>query len=186
MATPEKVSLVDEIKAEYASSARAGGGVVFAEYHGVSVESLKTLRKTLREKSVKLKVFKNTLLKRALSDAGVAVDSGLADVLKGPTIVAFTPDEVSAPKIMKKFADGIDKDSPARLVMKGAVIGGKIVSSKEVAALAVLPSREEVFATLLALMNTPAISLLRLMKEPAARTARLVKAVSDKATAQNQ
>lgn len=177
MPNQEKVKVIEEIKAMYTDNAGKGGGVIIANYFGLRVQELFQLRNQLREHSIKLQVLKNTLVRRALNDSGI---SGVDEMLKGPTIIAFTPDEVSAPKIMTKFAKGLDPAKIGRLEIKGGVLGGEVVSQAKVAELATLPSREEVFASLLALINAPATSLLRLIQEPGARAARLLKAISEK------
>ncbi|MBL4888960.1 MAG: 50S ribosomal protein L10 [Candidatus Lindowbacteria bacterium] len=177
MATPEKIAEVDSAKAAYAQHFESGGGVVFADYFEMTVEEMTELRSRLRKEDGRLKVLKNTLLKRAMVESGI---EGPDEFYKGPTVVAFSPDEVTAPKIVAKFAKELDKIKEGKLTIKGAVIGGKIVTSDEVKVLAALPSRDEVMATLLALINTPATNLLRLMNEPATQTARLLKAVAEK------
>lgn len=176
---PEKIETVAAIKKTYADTAGQGGALVFAEYAGLKVEDLFKLRKSLREKSVRLQVLKNTLLRRALEESGV---QGAKDYLKGPIAVAFSPDEVSAPKIMTQFAKEMAdlKIDSRKLVIKGGVVDGKTITAKEVAVLATLPSREEVLSKLLALINAPAVQLLRLIKEPGARVARVVNALSEK------
>jgi len=178
MATAQKVKVVEELKEAYAERAKSGGGLIFADYRGLTVAELTKLRRALRAKSGSLKVLKNTLVNRALEELGVKDATSL---LKGPTVVAFTPDEVSAPKVMASFAKEVESDKTGKFVIKGGVIGGQVISAKDVAVLAALPSREEVYAKLLALINAPATSLLRLIQEPAARTARVVNAVAAKA-----
>lgn len=178
MVKPVKIDTVESIKADYTAAARSGGALVFAEYKGLRVADMFKLRRSLKEKAVKLRVLKNTLVRRALMESGVA---GADHLLKGPIAVAFSPDEVSAPKVMAAFAREIDALKQARkLVIKGGVLNGKAISEQEVAVLATLPSRDEVMARLLATINAPATQLLRLIQEPAARMARLVKAAAQK------
>ncbi len=178
MVKPAKVETVKGIRADYESVAKSGGMLVFAQFDGVTVAQMSKLRRNLGAKSVKLRVLKNTLLRKALEESGV---TGAESYLKGTTAVAFSPDEVSAPKVLAAFAKEIEALKKAsKLVIKGGVLEGKAVTAKEVAVLATLPSREEVMATLLALINTPAVNLLRLIKEPACRAARVIKAAGEK------
>jgi large subunit ribosomal protein L10 len=178
MVKPVKVESVKSIRSDYDAVAETGGSVVFASFTGLEVEQLFKLRRSLREKSVRLRVLKNTLVRRALEESGV---TGVAPYLKGPTVVAFSPDEVSAPKVMAKFAKEVeDLKKAGKFEIKGGVLAGKPISSKEVQVLASLPSREEVMAQLLAVINAPASNLLRLISEPGNRVARLMKAVSEK------
>lgn len=178
MVKPEKVQSVTNIKEAYANSVGKGGSIVFAETRGLRVEDMFRLRRSLREKAVSLKVLKNTLVKRALKENGVV---GIDEFLKGPIAVAFSPDEVSASKVLSKFAKEMDDLKLNRkLIIKGGVMDGKAISAKDVAVLATLPSREEVFAKLLATIQAPASTLLRLIQEPASRVVRVIKASSEK------
>jgi large subunit ribosomal protein L10 len=182
MVKPEKIESIKSIRSDYEAVAGTGGSVIFAAFTGLEVEQIFKLRKSLREKSVRLRVLKNTLVRRALEESGV---SGIAPYLKGPTVVAFSPDEVSASKVMSKFAKEIsDAKKSGKFEIKGGVLGGKPITSKEVEVLAALPSREEVMAMLLALINAPATNLLRLISEPGNRVARVLKAASEKPGAQ--
>lgn len=176
MIKTEKVESIATIKKAYEKNAK-GGAVIFAEYQGLRVEDMFKLRRSGREKAVQLNVFKNTLVRRALSESGV---NGLESFLTGPIVTAFSPDEVSAPKVLAKFAKELDDlKLNRRLIIRGGVLDGKAISAKDVANLATLPSREEVFAKLLAMINAPATSLLRLIQEPAARTVRVIQASTE-------
>lgn len=178
MVKPEKIETVQSIKDDYAATVGRGGVLVFTQNNGLTVEQMFKLRRSLREKSAKLRVLKNTLVRRALSESGV---TGAADYLKGPTAIAFSPDEVSAPKIIAAFLKELDvlkkKD---KLVLKGGIVNGKVVSAREIETLAALPGREEIMGKLLALISTPAVNLLRLIQEPAARVARIIQAAKEK------
>lgn len=168
----EKEEVVRGIRREYSEKAATGGGVVFGDYRGLTVAEMTELRNRLREKAVKIRVLKNTLVRRALAEEGI---EGLDELTAGPTIVAFSPDEVSAAKAMVEFAKGGAKGSAtAAFRLKGGVIGGEVLSEKEINELALLPGREEVFAKLLALLQAPAVHLLRLINEPAGRMVRLI------------
>jgi large subunit ribosomal protein L10 len=178
MVKPIKVETVESIKRDYQASAATGGSVVFAQFEGMKVEEMFKLRRSLREKAVKLRVLKNTLVRIALQESGV---SGAEEFLKGPIAVAFSPDEISAPKVLAGFAKQMeDQKKTGRLLLKGGVLNGRALSSGEVAHLATLPGREEVMAKLLALINAPAINLLRLIKEPSASLLRVTKAASER------
>ena len=151
---PEKIETVAAIKQTYASTAAKGGSLVFAEYSGLKVEDLFKLRKSLREKSVRLQVLKNTLVRRALEESGV---TGASDYLKGPIAVAFSPDEVSASKVMTQFAKEMDdlKIQSRKLVIKGGAYAGKVLDANGVKALAAIPSREVLIAQVAGLLKSP-------------------------------
>lgn len=181
MATQVKIATVTAVKKEYEARLGGGGGMIFADYCRLTVAEMTKLRRALRKERGSIKVLKNTLVRRALSElGGTELGAQVTPLLKGPTVVAYTPDEVTAPKVMVAFCKEIEADKNRKLVIKGGVLGGKLVSAAEIAQLAALPSREEVYAKLLALMNTPAQCLLRLMSEPGARAARLMKAISER------
>lgn len=177
MPTQEKADVISGIKEQYARHSESGGGVIFADFFGLKVSQFESLRSELRQNEGAMKVYKNTLVLRAMKESGI---DSLDDVLKGQTVVAFSPDETAAPKTLSKFAKGLDPATKAELRIKGGVIGGKFISSDEVENLASLPSREEVLATLLALIQAPATQLLRLINEPGSRVARIIKASSEK------
>jgi len=179
MVKPAKIENVKSILEDYDFVARLRGMVVFAEFAGISVEQMAKLRRNLRTKDVKFRVLKNTLILKALKESGV---EGADSFLKGPTAVAFSPDEISGAKILYAFAKEIErlKKDSAKLIIKGGVLEGKTVSKEEVEQFAMLPSREEVFSKLLATINAPLVNLLRLIKEPAARLARVINAAEEK------
>jgi large subunit ribosomal protein L10 len=150
---PEKVATVDEVKAKVDSTATA----VVTEYRGLTVTEIQTLRKQLRTLGADYKVFKNTLVKRAIS--GTEVEP-LGEFLEGPTAIAFVQGDVSAvAKALRDFA----KTSP-NLKVKGGVVDGKALSLKDLAALADLPSREVMLAQLAGLIASPMRTMAGLLK----------------------
>jgi len=178
MVKPIKLETVASIKRDYQASAATGGSVVFAQFEGMKVEEMFKLRRSLREKAVKLRVLKNTLVRIALQASGV---TGAEEFLKGPIVVAFSPDEIAAPKALADFAKKMEEQKKTgRLLLKGGVLNGRVLSSGEVAHLATLPGREEVMARLLALINAPAVNLLRLIKAPATSLLRVTRAASER------
>lgn len=148
-----KQAVVDDVKAKVDSTSTA----VVTEYRGLTVAEISSLRKSLRAVGTDYKVYKNTLVKRAV--AGTPVES-LGDFLEGPTAIAFVQGDVSAvAKILRDFA----KESPA-LVVKGGVLEGRAVSLKDLAALADLPSRDVLLAQLAGLIASPMTQMARLLK----------------------
>src|SRR5215470_4620247 len=134
MAKPEKVAAVAEITDKFRGSSAA----VVTEYRGLSMTQLTQLRRALGEGTT-YAVAKNTLVRRAAQDAGVA---GLDDLLLGPTAIAFvTGEPVEAAKALRNFA----KDNKA-LVIKGGYMDGRPLTLDEVNQLADLDSREEKLA----------------------------------------
>ncbi len=133
---PEKVAVVTEVK-ERMSEAEA---VILTEYRGLSVKELQSLRASLTEAGAVYKVYKNTLVRRAADE----LDWDLADLLVGPTAMAFVASDVgSAAKALTEFAKG-----QPLLVLKGGVMGGDVLDDQAVKALADLPSGPEIYSKL--------------------------------------
>jgi len=137
MARPEKVAVVEEIRAKLGDSDAA----ILTEYRGLSVTELAGLRGALRPSATEYKVFKNTLARRAADEAGL---SELNPMLEGPTAIAFVRgDAVGAAKAIREFA----KTSPT-LVVKGGLLGGRLLSAADIDALADIEPREVLLARL--------------------------------------
>ncbi len=168
MATPDKVNAV----AELADDFRNSSAVLITEYRGLSVPQLAKLRGDLRGAAT-YKVAKNTLTALAAKDAGV---EGLDDLLVGPTAIAFvTGDPVEAAKGLKAFAKENDK-----LVIKGGVLDGKLISADEVNKLADLESREVLLAKAAGAMKASLFGAAYLFQAPLAQAARAVDALRAK------
>lgn len=139
----DKKAIVAEVSAEVAKAQT----LVVAEYRGIEVGDLTVLRKKAREGGVYLRVLKNTLVRRAVAGSQF---EGLAGEMTGPLIYAFSADAVAAAKVLHDFAKGNDK-----LVLKAGCYGGKLLDKASVQALASIPSREELLAKLLGVMQAP-------------------------------
>ena len=141
MARPDKTSAVAELTEDF----RSATATVLTEYRGLSVTSMKELRRALGEKT-KYSVVKNTLTKIAATDAGVDLSP---DLLVGPSAVAFIKgDPIDAAKSLRDFA----KENPF-LVIKGGIYEGKAVTKEEIMQLANLESREVLLAKLAGAMK---------------------------------
>jgi large subunit ribosomal protein L10 len=149
MATPTKVSAVDEITTDFKESTAA----VLTEYRGLSVAQLKELRRSLGAET-KYAVVKNTLTGIAAKEAGIdAFDGQLA----GPTAIAFIKgDAVAAAKSLTDFA----KTNP-QLVIKTGYFEGKALDASAVTALAALESREFQLARVAGVLKAPMSALAR-------------------------
>lgn len=139
----DKKAVVAEVSAEVAKAQT----LVVAEYRGIEVGDLTGLRKKARESGVYLRVLKNTLVRRAVADTTFAA---LAEQMSGPLIYSLSADPVAAAKVLHDFAKGNDK-----LVLKAGCYGGKVLDKAGVQALASIPSREELLAKLLGVMQAP-------------------------------
>ena len=141
MARPDKASAVAELTEDF----RTATATVLTEYRGLSVTSMKQLRRALGE-TTKYSVVKNTLTKIAAKDAGVDLSP---DLLVGPSAVAFIKgDPIDAAKSLRDFA----KENPF-LVIKGGIYEGKAVTKEEIMQLANLESREVLLAKLAGAMK---------------------------------
>jgi len=161
MARPDKEAAVAELTEDF----RSANATVLTEYRGLSVTSMKELRRSLGA-TTKYSVVKNTLTKIAAKNAGIEIDDAL---LAGPSALAFVKgDPIDAAKSLKNFA----KENPF-LVIKGGIFEGKAVTTAEIMKLADLESREVLLAKLAGAMKGSlakairTIDALRLKKEAA-------------------
>jgi len=150
---PDKVATVDEV----ASRAGTTSTAVVTQYRGLTVAQISALRRQLRVLGADYKVFKNTLVRRAI--AGTPVES-LAAFLEGPTAIAFIDGDVSAvAKALRDFA----RETPS-LIVRGGVMGGKALSAADLSALADLPSRDVLLAQMAGLLASPLRTMAGLLK----------------------
>ena len=166
----DKQFLIDELLVRLETSPY----LFVADYTGLQVKHFAELRKRLKAVGAKSRVLKNTLVKRTLKTAGLPE---ISDVLTGQTMIVTGEGEApAAAKVLKTFAAEFQKPS-----LKGGVLDGKALDANELKALADLPSREQLLATLLGVINAPATKLLRTINEPGASLARVLQAKADKA-----
>jgi large subunit ribosomal protein L10 len=148
-----KVATVDELKAKVDGTSTA----VVTEYRGMTVAQISTLRRQLRTLDADYKVFKNTLVRRAIEGTAVAP---LEEFLVGPTAIAFVNGDISAvAKALRDFA----KATPT-LVVKGGVLDGKALNVSDLTALADLPSRDVLLARFAGLLASPLSTMAGLLK----------------------
>ncbi len=144
---------------------------VVTEYRGLNVAEMSELRRKLRVVDGEYLVSKNTLASIALRESP---SKALAPMLVGPVAIAFGfTDAVAVAKVLKDFGKDHDK-----LLIRGAVLDGEALNAKQVDQLATMPSRDELRAQLLALMNTPAANLVRLLKAPSQQMVQVLHARS--------
>ena len=149
-----KQPIVDEI-AGYLADAQA---MVLVDYRGLTVEEDTQLRKALREAGVDYKVYKNTLIKRAVKGT---VFEAVTDLCEGPTAIATSASDATAPaRILAKFA----KTAPA-LEIKAGVVEGTFYDANGMKAIANVPSREELLSKLLGSLQSPITNLARVLNQ---------------------
>ncbi|MBV8177437.1 MAG: 50S ribosomal protein L10 [Mycobacterium sp.] len=172
MARADKATAVADIAEQF----RVATATVITEYRGLSVANLAELRRSLAP-SATYSVAKNTLIKRAASEAGV---EGLDELFVGPTAIAFVSGEaVDAAKAIKTFA----KEHKA-LVIKGGYMDGHPLTVAEVERIADLESREVLLAKLAGAMKANLSKAAGLFNAPASQVARLVAALQEKKAAE--
>src|SRR4051794_20557849 len=165
---PEKVAVVNEVRERLSSS----GGAILTEYRGLNVSDLADLRRSLRAAGGQYKIYKNTLVRFAVRELGL---TDLEEMLLGPTAIAFVDgDAASVAKSLRDFARG----NPA-LVIKGGVLGEAILSATDAAALAELPSREQLLAQLAGAMAAPLQQMAGLLKALPQNLAYALRAVAE-------
>ena len=158
--------------AELTDRFRESQATLLTEYRGLTVAQLKELRRSLGRETT-YAVAKNTLAKRAASEAGIP---GLDDLFTGPTALAFVSgDPVVAAKGLRDFA----KTNPL-LVIKGGVFEGKAVNADEIRKLADLESREVMLAKLAGAMKANLSKAAATFQAPISKMARLAAALQDK------
>jgi large subunit ribosomal protein L10 len=164
----DKASAVAELTDEFRNST----ATVLTEYRGLTVAQLTELRRSLG-KETKYSVSKNTLAKRAATDAGI---QGLDALFSGPTALAFiSGDPVEAAKSLRAFA----KAHPV-LVIKGGVFEGKTLTADDVNKIADLESREVLLAKLAGAMKGNLTKAAGLFQAPLSQVARLAAALQEK------
>jgi large subunit ribosomal protein L10 len=172
MPTVQKEGLVDEIKERLAAS----GGIILADYRGLSVKEMQELRVKVRAAGADLKIYKNRLTQIALRELAMPV---LDEYLAGPTALVFMTDDPVAPaKVLQEFAKG----HPA-LEVKGGLVESQVVDAASVIAIALLPSREELIAKVMSLMISPIRGFMGMANAPASAFARVIQAVADQKAA---
>ncbi len=164
----EKRELVSSLQDAFSAS----GSVVVAHYSGLTVADMENLRVQMKQAGGQVKVAKNRLAKLALENAEIA-DFG--EYLTGPTVLAYAQDPITAARISAKFA----KDNENFVILGGAM-GDVKLDATSVAALAELPSLDELRAKLAGLVKQPATNIAAILNAPGGQIARVISAYSTK------
>lgn len=153
-----KVELKQPVVAEISELLKDAKAVVLADYRGLTVEQDTQLRKTMRDNGVVYKVYKNTMVKRAIQ--GTPFEE-LAKDLEGPTAVAISSVDAAAPaKHLYDFAKKADK-----LELKSGVVEGTYYDNKTITVIDTIPSREELLSKLLGSIQSPVANFARVIKQ---------------------
>ena len=168
-----------ELVQEYSDLLKKSEAMIITSYFGVNVKGIETLRGKVREASGEFHVVKNTLTALALKQAGLPVPEAM---LSGSSAVGFAFTDV--PGVAKAITD-FAKDSEF-VKVKGAVMGSKVLDTRQVEALASLPPLPVMRAQLLGLINTPATRLTGTIASGVRQVINVVKAYADKEAAPAQ
>jgi large subunit ribosomal protein L10 len=159
------------VVAEVAKQVAGAQAIVMVENRSMAVADMTQLRAKARASGVYFRVVKNTLVRRAVAETPFAP---LADKMVGPLAYGIGTDPVAVAKVLNDFAKGNEK-----FVITGGAMPGHVMSAKDIAALATLPSREELIARLLATMQAPVTKLARTLNEVPSKFVRALAAVRD-------
>jgi large subunit ribosomal protein L10 len=144
MPTEKKADTIAELEERIVSAQL----IILADYRGLKVTDLQNLRGQLRGVGAQFYVAKNTLTRIAANKKGI---TSLDATLEGPTALVFTGDDVVGPsKVINDFAR-----TSRILKVKGALLQGKAVAADQVEALATLPPKEELIATIVGALDAP-------------------------------
>ena len=147
--------------------------VVFSDFKGLKVKDMTDLRRELRKEESDMKVVKKTLINLALKDAGIEMDT---KNFEGQIAIAISEkDEVAIAKIISKFAKANEN-----LKIVGGILGTKTLAKEEIAALAKLPSKEELLAKLVGTINAPVSGFVNVLAGNLRGLVTVLKAVADK------
>ena len=160
------------VVAEVSEVAKGAYSAVAAEYCGLTVGELTSLRVKAREDNVYLRVVKNTLAKRALKDTDFDC---MSERLSGPLILAFSQEDPgAAARVAKDFAKGNDKFQVTMLA-----VGGELLEPADIDKLARLPTRDQGISLLMSVMLAPTEKFVRTLNEVPGKLVRTVAAISD-------
>ena len=177
---PEKAAVVAEVRDRLAASDAA----LLTEYRGLNVSQMAALRRTLRAAGGEYTIYKNTMVRLAVADLGLEI----ADLLTGPTAIAFVGpgddgkagETAAVAKALKDFAR-----TNRALVLKGGVLGDRILTADDLITLADLPSRDVLLAQLAGAFQAPLAKLAGLLQALPRNFAYGLKALIDTRSAEN-
>jgi large subunit ribosomal protein L10 len=157
--------------AEVSTRLAGAQAVIVAEYRGLDVQRVTQLRAKAKKSGLYLRVLKNTLARRAVK--GTPFEK-LSEKMVGPLMYGIASDPVAGAKVLSEFARENE-----HFVIRGGAMPNSLMSDKDVKALALLPSREELLAKLMGTLQAPVARLVRTMNEVPAKFARALAAVRD-------
>lgn len=172
----QKETVVAEVSGdlERLDAAGVAGAAILAEFRGLSVAQMTTLRRAARNEGVKLRVVKNTLTRRIVAQAAGGKFAALGEHVDGPLALASAADAVAVAKVLNEFAKNHDS-----LRIKAGVMDGCLLDTAAIKSLAALPSREQLLATLLGVMRAPLQKFVGTLQAVPLKAVRTLAAVRD-------
>ncbi|MEO0991728.1 MAG: 50S ribosomal protein L10 [Pseudomonadota bacterium] len=167
----QKERVVEELGQIFESS----GVVVVARYEGLTVAEMQDLRRRMRDVGGSVRVAKNRLAKIALEGKP---NASMADLLTGMTVLAFSEDPVAAAKVSEDYA----KDN-SKFEILGGAMGGEALDPAGVKAVASMPSREELIASIVGCIGAPASNIAGAIGAPASNIASILSTIEERAEA---
>lgn len=160
------------IVTELTEVANTAVSAIAADYRGLTVSEMTELRKNARSNGVLMRVYRNTLARRAIEGTPFAC---LHEVLVGPMVLLFSPEEPgTAARLLRDF---IKKHEA--LEVRGLVLSGELLGAEQLKSVASLPSREEALTQLAAVIQAPITKFVRTLNEPVAQAVRVMGRVRD-------
>ncbi len=167
----QKERVVEELGQIFESS----GVVVVSHYAGLTVAEMQDLRAKMREAGGSVRVAKNRLAKIALQGTPA---EGIADLMTGMTVLSYSEDPVAAAKVVEDYAKANEK-----FVIIGGAMGGTVLDQAGVKAVASMPSREELIASIVGCIGAPASNIAGAIGAPASNIASILSTIEEKAEA---
>jgi large subunit ribosomal protein L10 len=167
----QKEKVVEELGQIFESS----GVVVVAHYAGITVAQMQDLRAKMRDVGGSVRVAKNKLAKIALEGTPAAK---MADLLTGMTVMTYSEDPVAAAKIAEEYAKKNEN-----FVILGGAMGDTMLDPAGVKAVAAMPSREELIASIVSCIGAPASNIAGAIGAPASNIAGILSTIEDRAAA---
>jgi large subunit ribosomal protein L10 len=166
----------EELLQKYVEQLKRSEAVIITEYRGLTVSDLQQLRRKVREANGSFIVVKNTLAARALTEVGLPAPEKM---LAGPVGLGFCGNNIpGVAKAVTEFVKGHE-----RLIIKGGVLGNRVIDAEGVKSLAKLPSLEVMRAQLLGLINAPASQLVGVLSGGVRQLVNVVNAYAEKGNA---
>ena len=167
----QKERVVEELGQIFESS----GVVMVSHYAGLTVAEMQDLRAKMREAGGSVRVAKNRLAKIALQGTPA---EGIADLMTGMTVLSYSEDPVAAAKVAEDYAK-----ANAKFVIIGGAMGGTVLDQAGVKAVASMPSREELIASIVGCIGAPASNIAGAIGAPASNIASILSTIEEKAEA---